>query len=230
MKYKRWHLKREPEMVVTEKTGRFSRPSYAVVTSTIALVISLASFYFTWFDVRHSLKIGIVSASADGTALPMKFSTDIILLNQGNKTESVLGLELRFGSIGNGYMSNSRLMKGPFVLKAGDAVPVHIDWDLGKDTFEDVADWNGPDLEQTAIGDVILVAEAISPTGNQINRSVVLGWFSYYDPSEEVTFSLTGGEKHDLLELIVEEPPTVTPNKTLKQTVSPSLRSGEPAA
>lgn len=228
MKTRRQSLRRDQRTSAAKKAG-VARLSYAVVTSTIALAVSLLSFYFTWLHVRHSLMIGVVSASADDVTLPMNFSTDIILLNQGNRTETALSVELRFGSAGNGYTYSPKLKKGPFVLKAGDAVPVHIDWELDKDAFENVAEWKGPELEKTATGDVTLVVEAIAPTGKLINRNVVLGRFSYYDPSEELTFTSAGGEKHNLLELISGEEP-LPPNKALKPTVSPSLHSGEPSA
>jgi len=72
--------------------------NYALVTSSVALLVSLTSFYFTWLHEEHSLRLGVLSTSCDEDHYPVTFSSGIVLLNGGNRVAVVLSLALSIES------------------------------------------------------------------------------------------------------------------------------------
>lgn len=135
MRNRRW-LNQSQRIQVVKTTPDKERHwlSYATITSTVAILISLSSFYFSWFYVNHSLKISIVSTDS---TYPYNFQTDLVAFNHGNKTETLLYLQLFYvSSDGLDRTFSEEYQKGPFVLKPGDVIPIRVDWaSIGNDVF-----------------------------------------------------------------------------------------------
>jgi len=184
--------------------------SFSVITSLVALAISLWTFYFTYIHVEHALHLSVVRAGADDSELPVTFDTDILLLNPGNRVATLISLEVTFGGADGGtWTYDPRLRKGPYVLKPGDALPVNVSWKLTKDMFENVADWSGPDLERKATGTVFLQLAAVSADGKELRRKLRVGTFEYYEPSDELRFNVSATDAakfQDLLQPVKPNP------------------------
>lgn len=170
---------------------RKPRLAYASLTATVALFLSLTSLYFTWFREVHSLKLGIVPSDTVDVSLPFTLSTDLVLLNRGNRTETVLALNPVLAAPSEHEGERPGWHKGPFVLKAGDALPVHVAWTITENDLGNVAEWSGPSLERSADGDLLLSVSTISAEGAEIRKNILLGRLHYYEPSGEVTLKLT---------------------------------------
>lgn len=109
--------------------------TYATITSTIALIISCLSFYFTNIQEVHSLQCGVVRDYTESfNDDSLIYHSDLILLNKGNRTETLLSIEITYSSpedssIIASFTSVRSASRGPYVLKSGDAMPVHLnDW------------------------------------------------------------------------------------------------------
>jgi hypothetical protein len=142
---------------VAEQKGK-SRLTYATVTSTIALLISCMSFYYSTFYEKHSLKIAPVTYGYDPSHIPWDFHCNLIILNQGNQTETILSIVPTFG----GQQATVRDVElGPFVLKPGDAVPLSISWAIDTDVIADL-DWTDEEPNRIATGNLFLDVISIS--------------------------------------------------------------------
>jgi hypothetical protein len=97
--------------------------SIAIGISTLALIISAANFYFSQLQVRHSLRVVIVADSGQRTKFTLygtaPFFANILLLNDGNRTESIVGAQ--FSLTTDGEVLSSPPV-GPFVIKSNDSV------------------------------------------------------------------------------------------------------------
>jgi hypothetical protein len=104
--------------------------SYASVTSTLALLLSAGTFYWNFFRVDRDLRLAFVTprhAAAQTFQLGEKFDVPVILLNGGNRAETVLAIRCEVYKVLNGVRTtNGGDMQGPFVLKPGDAIPVSL--------------------------------------------------------------------------------------------------------
>jgi hypothetical protein len=200
MKDRRWLDRVKARRLLKPKRKWFS---FSVTTSLIALGLSLWTFYFTYLHVEHALQLSVVRAGGDDSALPTTFDTDILLLNPGNRTETLISLDVIFGNATDGtHAFDPRLRKGPYVLKPGEALPLKVSWELTKDMFENVADWSGPEAEKIAKGLISLRLSAVSADGEEIRRRVPIGTFEYYEASDELRFKVSASDAakfHDLL-------------------------------
>lgn len=181
--------------------------NYSSVTSTVAILLSLAALYFNFFREAHSLKVGVVDFDTSDTTLPVSLSCNVILLNNGNKTETLLSLDLFLSTEpgGKGGGVGPPEVKGPFVLKAGDVIPVRLKWDnLNEETFENEAKWEGSELYQKASFIVNLRVSAVRPDGTLTKRIIAVSRLEYDDASGMLTGTETTPDNWSLTELLAE--------------------------
>jgi hypothetical protein len=176
--------------------------NYSTIISSLALAISLSSFYFTWVRVDHSLKLGVVSSGGDDTELPLTYYANLILLNPGNRTETALTLELLFGSTLHSYEFDPKSVKGPFVLKPGDAIPIRIEWKIGQNNFDDAAEWRGPQFSQIASAKMYVRVHVVSPNGAETEKIFPVGNLVYNQASAAVEYQQIQPDKLGLHELL----------------------------
>lgn len=97
--------------------------SIAISISAVALVISAANLYISQLRVVHSLRAVIVADSGQRTKYTeygtAPFLANIIFINDGNRTESIVGA--RFLVATDGDVLGAPPV-GPFVLKSGDSI------------------------------------------------------------------------------------------------------------
>nr|WP_315182928.1 hypothetical protein [uncultured Albidiferax sp.] len=208
MKNRRWLSHVKARDLLKPKRKWFS---FSVVVSLVALALSLWTFYFTYFHIEHTLQLSVVRAGGDDSELPVTFDTDILLLNPGNRSATLLSLEVTFGeATGGTWTYDPRLRKGPYVLKPGDALPVNVSWMLTKDMFENVADWSGAELERTAKGVMSLQLSAVSSDGKEIRRKIQIGTFEYYEPSDELRFKASQSDGSKFVDLLQPVKPNLS--------------------
>jgi hypothetical protein len=178
------------------------RPSiYPFVISTVALLISASSFYFTYFRVNHSLELAVVKSGPSDNETPCSFSVDTILLNKGNRTETFLSAELIF--VGEDTVFFPASSKGPFVLKSGDALPLRIEVKFNDNgVFENGPKWSGEKGNRKAEVEMVLQVSAIDSKGRELQKRITLGKLVYEeDPNNYFTFSDSPSKELSLVEL-----------------------------
>jgi len=149
---------RERERIKTEETLRRSlvipestwrsfllySPLISTLISTMALVISLISFYYTTLYEHRALSVAIpltehVRFTQDNSSkrftpqnhFKINFSITPVFNNDGNHYEVVLGVWL---SLGTPEIFRASHRIGPFVLKGGESLPVKVDMRYPKKT------------------------------------------------------------------------------------------------
>jgi membrane-associated protease RseP (regulator of RpoE activity) len=152
-------------------------------------VISAGTLFFTFFYEQHVLKIAVVpvlsGAFAGMTDSP--FSMSPVLINSGNRTETVLAVYLEVNQV------SVLPYKGPFVLKAGDALATTVDLDLKevsrsagcvvtKQQYEDRGSYNCH---------VSLVVSGLDPGGWQMVNKIALANFKVSDDLKKYTYLST---------------------------------------
>lgn len=173
-----------------------SRPpffTYASVVSTLALILSGGAFYFSYFHVRHSLNVVAapsVSFSVKVESFPV--IADLVFLNDGNRTETVLRAEpqlYRSTANASSTYTDLRLRQGPWVLKPGDAVPMHLEWRL---TPSDLRFPSTPIVTPDANvvqAHVVVNIVAVGQDGTTITTPVRLGLLEYQKNIGEFRFT-----------------------------------------
>jgi hypothetical protein len=180
--------KDESSLPAAEKTKKFNI-TYSGVTSTVAVVIALLSFYIANIREVHSLELGVVRSPGTYSGANIDYTTDLILLNRGNRTETLLSVKLFFPYSPDSETGlYSKAEKGPFVLKPGDAVPVQLIDKMTKDTFENGATWTGTKGVQKAELIVQLRTSAVSPNGQEIRKKIQLERIIYDEENDTVSF------------------------------------------
>lgn len=150
--------------------------TYSTVSSTVALLISFASFYYTWWMETHSLDITIAEISGPvflPQSPPVRMEISAVLQNKGNKTETVLSMDYKAAQLS--WPKNPESRAGPFVLKAGEAVAVTL--------FFDIENGNRPDFDLLSYSNVILTIVVVNPNKESTKRD--------YSPIGEI-----GSTKH----------------------------------
>jgi hypothetical protein len=172
---------------------------YPLVTSTIALIVSLTAFYFTYFRVSHSLQLGVIKSDVSDNETPVDFTADLILLNKGNQTETLLSAELRF--VGGDTLMFTKSRKGPIVLKPGDAFPLRIETKLEESSFEIGAKWSGTEGTRKAETAMVLQISAVDANGRQVTKNITLGNFVYEELNNYFTYRDSASKELSLVEL-----------------------------
>jgi hypothetical protein len=172
---------------------------YPLVVSTIALLVSATSVYFTYFRVSHSLQLGVVKSETTDNETPCDFRADLILLNRGNQTEVLLGAELRF--VGGDTLMFTTSRKGPFVLKAGEALPLRIETKLDEASFDTGAKWSGTEGYRKAESAMVLKISAVDSNGREVTKDVTLGNFVYEELNNYFTYRESSSKELSLVEL-----------------------------
>jgi hypothetical protein len=166
-----------------------SRVSYAAIASTIALILSASTFYFTYFRVRHSLEIVAAPQPSFSVIVDTFYvSADLVLLNDGNRTETVLRaypeISKRTHSASATY-ANLSLQQGPWVLKPGDAVPIHIEWPLTPHNLQIPSRLELKSIKPVAVSVNIVV---VNQDGTVSSAPVQLGILQYSETNGAFRF------------------------------------------
>jgi hypothetical protein len=188
-----------------EKREKRFHLTYAGVTSTIAIIIAFLSFYVANIREIHSLQVGVVRTSDRGVTKDVDFTTDIILLNRGNRTETLLSIELSYPFADNpeGESGFIKAEKGPFVLKPGDAIPIQLTDKITKQNFENFAKWMGREGERKAELIVQVRISAVSPDGQEIRKKIQLKRIAYDEMNDIIIFPDNDSAKQlKLIELV----------------------------
>jgi hypothetical protein len=172
---------------------------YPLVISTIALFVSLVSIYFTYFRVSHSLQLGVIKSDVSDNEIPADFMVDLILLNKGNQTESLLNAELQFVAGDSLVFTKSR--KGPLVLKPGDALPLRVETNLGKGVFDVGAKWSGTEGHRKAETEMVLQISSVDMNGRQVTKKITLGNFVYEELNNYFSYRESAPKELSLVEL-----------------------------
>lgn len=171
-------------------TWKFSLP-YASVTSTFALLISCLTFYFSNLREVHSLQLSVVR-----TKFQPKYSrklsyvlTDLIVLNRGNRTEAIISMNFSYPVVGRPDVRIVSSERGPYVLKAGDAIPVTLSDTITVSTFERSGNWKGKFGQRKAKIEFDIIVQSVSPdTGSEIERKIMRHKLLYDELSNKISF------------------------------------------
>lgn len=180
-----------------EKKTKVTLP---LVISTIALIISLLSFYFTHLRVNHSMMLAPANLTLSSDKLPCNLTSDFVLLNYGNRTETLIRAELVYQGFGEWREPKSR--KGPFVLKSGDAIPVQVQQELTDGKFFDSANKKGD--KDFPVYEILVTLElsTLNPQGQEVVTSIPLGRIIYDERAAHLKHESSPGTNTRLLEVI----------------------------
>ena len=180
---------------------KLPRITYASVTSTFALAISILTFYFSNLREVHSLQFTIAnSASSISVSTYLaQVSTDLILVNKGNRTETILSVALVHPLDDKRYLEKTR--RGPFVLKAGDALPVQLVDTITESDLKNFIKGNSARMHDGIKLPINVYIEAVSQHGYNLNKQVKLANIEVKDGKANVMYTLDqGGTLIELLE------------------------------
>jgi hypothetical protein len=159
---------------------------YAKIISTVALLVSLTSFYFTWFYERHSLRLGVPSTSLDEDHYPVTLATNVVLLNGGNRAAVVLSLGLSPESPDAGARQIAT-EQGPFILKPGEALPVRTESRISKVTVDMVQQERPADPSRMSEIVIRLRVKSVSPSTELLESVMNIG-ILFEDINEQLVF------------------------------------------
>lgn len=173
---------------------KFNVP-YASITSTFALFISCLTFYFSNLREVHSLQLSVVRTKFRPTHSRERpyVSTDLIVLNRGNRTEAIMSMNFSYPLVGRPNVRIVSSIRGPYVLKAGDAIPVTLSDTITVDMFKRSGTWRGEAGKQKAEIEFDILVQSVSPnTGSVLERTIMRHKLLYDEYSNNISFEYQG--------------------------------------
>lgn len=176
----------------TPVTKKSSIVTYSTVTATLALLITVGSFYFTWIYESHSVRLAVVNTmpgidpERTERELPIDLAVDFALSNLGNKTETVVFVQpVVLLEDGKTYWDGQK--KGPYILKAGEALADRAVISVTPADFRRVASG-----KPAVSAEFRLVTATLLPSGPPTFRNFPVGTVSMREHSNQLLLHLDG--------------------------------------
>jgi len=184
--------------------------TYSTVTSTVAFAVSIAGFYLTWLRESHTLELQVVGFVVSDRRL----ETDVVLLNKGNRTETVLSIGMNLSSpSGMAGVDPPTAPQGPFTLKPGDVIPVKLVYQFSPKGREHhfAMSWRfeyekagkyAKVAADRALADAVISTRVNSPQTGGNSRNVSVGVLIFERAGAHLSFDLdrtVWGPFHNLL-------------------------------
>jgi hypothetical protein len=191
----RWPRRRRPDSRVglgdeaqsaasdatSPRKGILASTYYSSVTSTLALIVSAVSAYYTLFYVNRSIKL-VLNPFFNETFVEDGFiAGSPVLYNDGNHTEVLVKAELTTRKDSCGTFGRSAV--GPFIIKPGEAIALTLKLPL-------------PEIKTYTKIDVYLALQVIRPDGSSVPLNILLERaYAFFDDG---TFIGEGWDRRDV--------------------------------
>lgn len=178
--------------------------SIPIILSTLALSLSITSFYFQFMRETHSVKATVAKFDLDDWATVKTSATARgVIVNAGNKYEIVNSTVLVGGDkskLNNAaYITFGKKQGGPFVLKPSEAVPFEvigdIEWAI-KNEGRPSAD------KDTYMLDIGVDFLFVTPDGKEKRSTYWIGTLMYYELSDNFKFQPITTSANQWIELV----------------------------
>lgn len=154
--------------------------NYSVVTTTVALFITLSTFYLTWFHKNHSLAIAITEVNINGQSkdsdeddwFPLNTNIKLALANTGNRSEILHSARIVITNKEDREDQIDGPAMGPIIIKPGEITPLEMKWELQHQTT--ISAFSSPDADGYRESTMKLNIETISPNGEVSQKSFPL--------------------------------------------------------
>jgi hypothetical protein len=156
---------------------------FTLTTSSVAIIITVLSFYLTYIHVNHSLKVAVTNDTLSYSSKFAELNIDAILLNYGNRPEVLLSSKLMIVS---NYGTLEYDEKQPSIIKAGETSLVQFREKYPTKELFSEADWSEDKvIAKTRVDIMFTTADR---KGMMVETVVPVWYLTYNDNDESVKF------------------------------------------